>query len=97
MKIEVDGQEILIRDIKYRDKLELFGHYQDVFKPVHENSGEVKNIEFNALLGHTAEIAFANPENALKEHDYEFQLKILTACTMDYLGLSDAAKKENGG
>ena len=38
MKIEVEGQEILVKDIKYGQKLELLGHYQDVLKPVHEES-----------------------------------------------------------
>jgi hypothetical protein len=33
---------------------------------------------------------------ALKNYDYDFQLKILTGCMMEYLGLSDSSKKENG-
>ena len=94
MKIEVEGQEILIRSIGYSTKLGLQGEFADVYA---NGTEKVKQKEFNLLLGHTAEIAFANPEVALKEHDYEFQLKILTACMMDYLGISDAAKKEDGG
>ena len=41
MKVEVEGKDILVNAINYSNKLELLGHYQDVFKPVHENNGEV--------------------------------------------------------
>jgi len=94
MKIEVDGQEILIRNISYSAKLGLQGEFADVYR---NGTEKVKQKEFNLLLGHTAEIAFSDPDDALKKHDYEFQLKILTACMMDYLGLSDAEKKDDGG
>ena len=94
MKIEVEGQEILIRNISYSQKLGLQGEFADVYKNGTDN---VKQKDFNLLLGHTAEIAFNDPNNDLKNHEYEFQLKILTACMMNYLGLSDTEKKQDGG
>ena len=94
MKIEVEGQEILVRNISYSQKLGLQGEFADVYKNGTDN---VKQKDFNLLLGHTAEIAFNDPDNALKDYDYDFQLKILTACMMSYLGLSDTEKKEDGG
>ena len=94
MKIEVEGQEILVRNISYSQKLGLQGEFADVYKNGTDN---VSQKDFNLLLGHTAEIAFNDPDNALKDHDYDFQLKILTACMMSYLGLSDTEKKEDGG
>ena len=94
MKIEVEGQEILIRNISYSQKLGLQGEFADVYM---NGTYNVKQKEFKLLLGHTAEIAFNDPDNDLKNHEYEFQLKILTACMMNYLGLSDTEKKEDGG
>ena len=94
MKIEVDGKEILIKEISYSDKLGLHGEFADVYRNGTDN---VSQKEFNLLLGHTSEIAFNKPEDALKDHEYEFQLKILMACMMEYLGLSASAKKESGG
>ena len=94
MKIEVEGKEILIRSIDYSKKLGL----QDEFADVYDNGADkVKQKEFNLLLGHTAEIAFHKPDDFLKEHEYEFQLKILMTIMMEYLGLSASAKKEYGG
>ena len=94
MKIEVEGQEILVRNISYSQKLGLQGEFADVYKNGTDN---VSQKDFNLLLGHTAEIAFNDPNNDLKNHEYEFQLKILTACMMNYLGLSDTEKKQAGG
>jgi len=94
MKIEVEGQEILVRNISYSQKLGLQGEFADVYKNGTDN---VSQKDFNLLLGHTAEIAFNDPNNDLKDHEYEFQLKILTACMMNYLGLSDTEKKQDGG
>lgn len=94
MKIEVEGQEILVRNISYSQKLGLQGEFADVYKNGTDN---VSQKDFNLLLGHTAEIAFNDPNNDLKNHEYEFQLKILTACMMNYLGLSDTEKKQDGG
>ena len=94
MKIEVEGQEFLIKEISYSDKLGLHGEFADVYKNGTDN---VSQKDFNVLLGHTAEIAFNKPEDFLKEHEYEFQLRILIACMMEYLGLSATAKKEDGG
>ena len=94
MKIEVEGKEILIRSIDYSKKLGLQGEFADVYRNGTDN---VSQKDFNVLLGHTAEIAFNKPEDFLKEHEYEFQLKILIAIMMEYLGLSDSAKKEDGG
>ena len=94
MKIEVEGQEILVRNISYSQKLGLQGEFADVYKNGTDN---VSQKDFNLLLGHTAEIAFNDPNNDLKDHEYDFQLKILTACMMNYLGLSDTEKKEDGG
>ena len=97
MKIKVDDIEILVKDIKYGQKLELLGHYQDVLKPVHENTGEISQREFNTLLGHVSEIAFNNAEKDLKSYAYDVQIKILTQTLLDYLGLSLESKKEDGG
>jgi hypothetical protein len=94
MKVEVEGQEIIVRSINYAGKLGLQGEFADVYKNGTEG---VKQKEFNLLLGHTAEIAFLNPDESLKQYEYEFQLKILTACMMQYLGLSDKEKKDDGG
>ena len=94
MKIEVEGQEFLIKEISYSDKLGLHGEFADVYKNGTDN---VSQKDFNVLLGHTSEIAFNNPEEFMKEHEYEFQLKILMACMMEYLGLSASSKKESGG
>ena len=94
MKIEVEGQKILVRNISYSQKLGLQGEFADVYKNGTDN---VSQKDFNLLLGHTAEIAFNDPNNDLKNHEYEFQLKILTACMMNYLGLSDTEKKQDGG
>lgn len=94
MKIEVEGKEFVVNNINYSDKLGLHGEFADVYR---NGTEKVKNKEFNILLGHTAEIAFHKPEDALKEYEYDFQLKILMACMMEYLGLSASAKKESGG
>ena len=94
MKIEVEGQEFLIKEISYSDKLGLHGEFADVYRNGTDN---VSQKDFNVLLGHTAEIAFNKPEDFAKEHEYEFQLKILIAIMMEYLGLSASAKKEDGG
>ena len=94
MKIEVEGQEFLIKEISYSDKLGLHGEFADVYR---NGTEKVKNKEFNILLGHTADIAFHKPKDAMKEYEYEFQLKILMAIMLEYLGLSDSAKKEDGG
>lgn len=94
MKIEVDGKEIQIRPINYSQKLELKGHFVDVYAKGTDN---VSVREYNKLLGHTSEIAFANPEESLKVYDNEFQMKILTASLMEYIGESEKAKKDNGG
>ena len=94
MKIEVEGKEILIRSIDYSQKLGLQGEFADVYA---NGADKVKQKEFNLLLGHTAEIAFHKPDDSLKEYEYDFQLKILMACMMEYLGLSASAKKEDGG
>ena len=32
MKIEVDGLELIVRDIKYKQKLELKGEFHDVYR-----------------------------------------------------------------
>ena len=94
MKIEVDGHIIQIKPISYVDRLGLQGEFADVYANGTDNVSQKK---FNLLLGHTAEIAFNDPNNDLKNHEYEFQLKILTACMMNYLGLSDTEKKQDGG
>ena len=94
MKIEVEGKEFVVKNINYLDKLGLHGEFADVYR---NGTKKVKQKEFNILLAHTAEIAFNKPEDFLKEHEYEFQLKILIAIMMEYLGLSASAKKEDGG
>tara|TARA_R100001082_G_scaffold4772_2_gene3425 strand:+ start:4593 stop:4877 length:285 start_codon:yes stop_codon:yes gene_type:complete len=93
MKLKIDDKEILVKNISYKDKLGLQGEFADVYKNGTQN---VKQKEFNILLGNVAEIAFNNPEEDLKKYDYDFQLKILSQCLMDYLGLSNTSKKGNG-
>ena len=92
MKIEVDGHIIQIKPISYVDRLGLQGEFSDVYRDVNN----VSQKEFNILLGHTAEIAFNNPDDSLKEYPYEVQLKILTNIMSEYLGLSDNQKKSDG-
>ena len=94
MKIEVDGLELIVRDIKYKQKLELKGEFHDVYRNGVDN---VKQKEFNSLLGSVAEIAFSDPESGLKEYDYDSELKILTKAMMEYLELSDESKKSRWG
>ena len=60
MKIEVEGQEFLIKEISYSDKLGLHGEFADVYKNGTDN---VSQKDFNVLLGHTAEIAFNKPDD----------------------------------
>jgi len=93
MKIEVDDLELIVRDIKYKQKLELKGEFHDVYRNGVDN---VKQKEFNSLLGSVAEIAFSDPESGLKEYDYDSELKILTKTMMEYLELSDESKKVDG-
>jgi len=96
MKVVLDEIEIMVKDIKYGQKLELLGHYQDVLKPVHEKTGEISQRQFNTLLSHVSEIAFLNAENDLKKYDYSVQINLLTKILLDYLDLSEESKKENG-
>ena len=93
MKVVLDDIEIMVRDIKYKNKLELKGEFADVYRNGIDN---VSQKEFNSLLGSVSDIAFADPETALKEHDYDMQLKILTKTMMNYLELSEESKKEQG-
>ena len=93
MKVIVDDLEVQVRNISYREKLEIQGEFADVYKNGTDN---VKQREFNSLLGRVAEIAFVNPDISLKKYDYEIQLKILTQAMMDYLELSDQSKKIEG-
>ena len=93
MKVKVDDLEISVRDISYRQKKELQGEFADVYANGTDN---VSQKAFNLLLGHTAEIAFNNPDTALKEYPYDVQLKILTNIMSEYLGLSDNQKKSDG-
>ena len=96
MKVVLDDLEIMVKDIKYGQKLELLGHYQDVLKPVHEKTGEISQREFNTLLSHVSEIAFLNAEDDLKKYNYSVQINLLTKILLDYLDLSEESKKENG-
>lgn len=93
MKVVVDDLEVQVRNISYRKKLEIQGEFADVYKNGTDN---VKQRDFNSLLGRVAEIAFVNPDISLKKYDYEIQLKILTQAMMDYLELSDQSKKIEG-
>lgn len=93
MKVKVDDLEVLVRDIKYKQKLELKGEFHDVY---HNGTDNVKQKEFNSLLGSVADIAFSNPDSDMKKYDYDTQLKLLTQCMMDYLELSDESKKVDG-
>ena len=93
MKIEVDGYAIQIKPINYVDRLGLKGEFADVYANGTDN---VSQKAFNLLLGHTAEIAFNDPDTALEEYDYEVQLKILTNIMSEYLGLSNNQKKSDG-
>jgi len=93
MKVIVDDLEVQVRNISYREKLEIQGEFADVYKNGTDN---VKQREFNSLLGRVAEIAFVNPDQSLKKYEYEIQLKILTQAMMDYLELSDQSKKIEG-
>ena len=93
MEIKVDKKTILVNDLSYKDKLGLQGAFADVYK---NGTKKVKQKVFNILLVNVAEIAFNNPQEDLKKYDYDFQLKLLTKCLMNYLGLSDSSKKENG-
>ena len=63
MKVKVDDLEVLVRDIKYKQKLELKGEFHDVYRNGTDN---VKQKDFNSLLGSVADIAFSNPESDMK-------------------------------
>ena len=93
MKVKVDDLEVLVRDIKYKQKLELKGEFADVYRNGTDN---VKQKDFNSLLGSVADIAFSDPESDMKKYDYDTQLKLLTQCMMQYLELSDESKKVDG-
>ncbi len=93
MKVVVDDLEVQVKNISYREKLEIQGEFADVYKNGTDN---VKQRDFNSLLGRVAEIAFTNPDTSLKKYEYEIQLKILTQAMMDYLELSDQSKKIEG-
>ena len=93
MKVKIDDLEINVRNIKYRQKLEIQGEFADVYK---DGTDNVKQKEFNSLLGTVAEIAFSNPLEFFKKYDYDIELKILTQTMMDYLELSDQSKKVDG-
>lgn len=94
MKIDVEGNEIQIRPISYSNKLELKGHFIDVYK---NGVNDVSARNYNKLLGHASEIAFVNPEEILSKYDEDTQIKILTQALMEYIGESQEAKKDNGG
>ena len=94
MKIKVEGKDIQIRPINYAQKLGLQGEFADVYS---NGTDKVKHKEFNLLLGHTAEIAFNDPDEDLKEYEYEFQLKILTTAMTEYMGLSENQQKKDTG
>ena len=94
MKIKVDDIEINVRDISYRQKLEIKGEFHDVY---HNGTKNVKQKDFNSLFASIADIAFINPEEELKKYNYDIELKILTQAMMDYLELSDQSKKADGG
>jgi len=94
MKIEVEGKEFVVKNINYLDRLGLHGEFADVYR---NGTKKVKQKEFNILLAHTAEIAFNNPDESFKDYEYEFELRVLTAIMIEYLGLSESAKKEDGG
>ena len=93
MKVIVDDVEVQVKNISYREKLEIQGEFADVYK---NGTNNVKQRDFNSLLGRVAEIAFTNPDTSLKKYEYEIQLKILTQAMMDYLELSDQSKKIEG-
>ena len=93
MKIKVDEHIIQIKPINYVDRLGIKGEFADVYK---DGTNNVSQKAFNLLLGHTAEIAFNNPDTALEEYPYDVQLKILTNIMSEYLGLSDNQKKSDG-
>ena len=96
MKVVLDDIEIMVKNIKYGQKLELLGHYQDVLKPVHEKTGEISQRKFNKLLSHVSEIAFLNADDDSNKYDYSVQINLLTKILLDYLDLSVESKKENG-
>ena len=96
MKVVLDGIEVVVKDIKYGEKIELFGHYQDVLKPVFDKTGEISHRKLYALLGHVSEIAFQNAENDLKKYDINVQTNLLTKILLNYLELSEESKKEQG-
>ena len=69
MKIDVEGNEIQIRPISYSNKLELKGHFIDVYK---NGVNDVSARNYNKLLGHASEIAFVNPEEILSKDKKSF-------------------------
>jgi hypothetical protein len=99
MKIEVDGQDILVNEISYGDHLELTGTYRDVYKSVFEKKIKIpSNRDFMKLLRHTSEIAFDDiPKQFQNKYDKSKHEIILVHIMMEYLGLSESAKKEDGG
>ena len=93
MIVEVNDIGVKVRDISYKNQKKLQGHYKDVYRNGIDN---VKQKDFNYLLGEVAEIAFKSPKDKMKPYSYEEELKILYEILLNYLELSEQSKKEKG-
>ena len=93
MKIEVNKKEYEINPINYADKLELRGYFWDVYKYGEE---KIVHREKNKLLAYCAKLAFDNPDKILEGLDDNME-QVLMQIMLEYMGLSDTSKKENGG
>lgn len=83
MKVSVENiGDFEVRSITYRDALKLKTHFAQVYS---EGESDVSLEEFGDLMGHVAEVAFANPEAILKDHGLEDQINILRTIADIYI------------
>jgi|10_taG_2_1085330.scaffolds.fasta_scaffold128248_2 hypothetical protein len=83
MKVKVEKiGEFDVRSISYRDALKLKTHFAQVYS---EGESDVSLEDFGDLMGHVAEVAFANPAQALQDHDLEAQINILRTIADVYI------------
>ena len=92
MKIKVNEKEYKVNSINYADKLELRGYFWDVYKHGEKN---IVHRDKNKLLAYCAKLAFDNPDKTLKGLGETLE-QVLMQVLLEYMGLSDTAKKTDG-
>lgn len=92
MKIEVNGKKYNVNPISYSDKLELRGWFWDVFQNGENN---VNHRQKGKLFAFVSKIAFNDPSKSIDSFKDEPEI-VIQGIMLEYLGMSDASKKENG-